>query len=123
MEWFMDDENDFKLALFRYGLISPLLHMGGGEGLSRQIKEIAKKEYDIPSTRKRKLSVKSIWRYYRQYKAYGFTGLKRVLRSDRNKSKALTDELIEFILALKREEFCRSTRKIIYLVRQDPAYQ
>ena len=56
----MDDKAE-KLALFRYGLIAPLVleTLPRGE-LTRRAQEIAARPYDIPYSRRRSLSLDTI---------------------------------------------------------------
>lgn len=112
----MTDDKEFQLALFRFGLISQLLHVKDEKELSELIKEISNKNYDIPFSSKQKISGKSIRRYLNSYKKNGFNALKRKERNDKNRSKALLSELVEDIKNLKKEEPGRSANKIIQIL-------
>ena len=52
-----------KLALFRYGLIAPLVlePLARGE-LTRRAEEIASRHYDIPDSKRRAISVRAAQR-------------------------------------------------------------
>jgi putative transposase len=119
----MPEDKDFQLALFRFGLISQLLHVNDRDTISVMIKEISKNEYEIPFSRKKKISAKSIRRYLYAYKQDGFDALKREIRNDKNISRVLKPELLELILNLKREEPARSSNRIIAIIKEDPQWK
>lgn len=119
----MDEEKSFQISLFKYGLISQLLHVKDSGELSILIKEIASKEYDIPFSTKKTVSEKSIRRYLHEYKLNGFNVLKRKTRNDKNIPKAIDKGLFDIIVSLKKENPKRSARQIIQIVKQNPQYE
>lgn len=118
----MDDDKEMQVALFKFGLISQLLHVKEGDDLSAMINKLSEGEYQIPFTRKTKISAKSIKRYLETYKQQKFEGLKRKERNDKNKPKVLSDALFKLVLDLKRENPRRSVRHIIEIIKRDPLY-
>jgi transposase len=93
-----------KIALFRYGLISPLVleTLPRGE-LTRRAEEIAARSYDIPYSQRHSLSVDTLFDWALRYRRGGFAALAKQPRRDRGQSRALTPQLAELIERLKRE--------------------
>ncbi len=104
-----------EIALFRFSLISQLLYLDDEDHLCRVIRDIARKQYDIPHSTKTKLSVKTIKRYLRLYREKGFKGLYPKVRMDKNKVRSMPIDLIDELLALKKEEPRRSVTTVIEL--------
>src|SRR5436853_5538564 len=93
-----------KIALFRYGLIAPLIleTLPRGE-LTRRAEEIAARSYDIPYSQRHCLSVDTLLDWALRYRRGGFAALAPQPRRDRGQSRALTPQLAELIERLKRE--------------------
>jgi putative transposase len=93
-----------KVALFRYGLIAPLVleTLPRGE-LTRRAEEIAARSYDIPYSQRHSLSVDTLLDWALRYRRGGFAALAKQPRHDRGQSRALTPQLAELIERLKRE--------------------
>jgi putative transposase len=93
-----------KLALFRYGLIAPLVIevLPRGE-LTRRAEEIASRQYDIPDSSRRDLSVDTLLEWAKRYRHGGLEALAPKPRQDRGKPRAITPQLATLIERLKRE--------------------
>jgi putative transposase len=93
-----------KLALFRYGLIAPLVieTLPRGE-LTRRAQEIAARHYDIPDSKRRAVSVDTLLDWSMRYRTGGFEALAPKPRQDRGQSRAVTPQLASLIERLKRE--------------------
>jgi transposase InsO family protein len=100
----MDSAKSEKIALFRYGLIAPLVLevLPRGE-LVRRARELAARPYDIPGCERTTVSVDTLLSWARRYRQQGFPGLQPRPRSDRGRSRVLTPELAQQIEHLKRE--------------------
>src|SRR5207253_7816828 len=101
---FAVDAKAEKIALFRYGLIAPLVleTLPRGE-LTRRAEEIAARSYDIPYSQRSSLSVDTLLDWALRYRRGGFAALAPQPRRDRGQSRALTPQLAELIERLKRE--------------------
>jgi putative transposase len=99
----MDDKAE-KLALFRYGLIAPLVlePLPRGE-LTRRAEEIASRHYDIPDSKRRAVSVDTLLEWAKRYRHGGFEALAPQPRQDRGLSRTITPQLAGLIERLKRE--------------------
>ena len=93
-----------KIALFRYGLIAPLVlePLAHGE-LTRRAQEIAARHYEIPGSRRTSVSIDTLLDWALRYRRGGFEALRPQPRHDRGQSRTITPQLAELIERLKRE--------------------
>ena len=93
-----------KVALFRYGLIAPLIlePLPRGE-LTRRAEEIAARHYDIPASKRTSVSVDTLLDWALRYRHGGFEALAPQPRQDRGQSRTITPQLADLIERLKRE--------------------
>ena len=103
-ERFRMDGKAEKLALFRYGLIAPLVLEALPRGeLTRRAEEIAARHYEIPDSRRRAVSVDTLLEWAKRYRQGGFEALAPKPRQDRGQSRTITPQLASLIERLKRE--------------------
>ncbi len=111
----MDNETKKKIALFRYGILAPLISGTYDEGMS--IKEFfrnaSKKVYTNYNGEDTKVSATTLERWYYSYKKDGFDALMPKRRSDTGKSRKLDVDIIEQIKYLK-QEYPRLPATLIY---------
>jgi putative transposase len=93
-----------KIALFRYGLIAPLVLevLPRGE-LTRRAEEITARRYEIPYSERTSLSVDTLLDWALRYRRGGFPALAPKQRCDRGQSRVVPPPLAELIERLKRE--------------------
>ncbi len=93
-----------KIALFRYGLIAPLVlePLAHGE-LTRRAQEIAARHYEIPYSRRTSVCLDTLLNWVRSYRNGGFEALARKPRQDHGQSRTITPQLADLIERLKRE--------------------
>ncbi len=93
-----------KIALFRYGLIAPLVLevLPHGE-MSRRARDIAAHEYEIPYSDRTHVSVDTLLNWAGSYRMNGFPALAPKPRRDRGVSRVITPQLAQLIERLKRE--------------------
>ena len=105
----LQDQNDKKLriASFRFGLIAEFvtgvrLHYGEKE---RLLNEKAAREYDIPFSIRNHVSRSSLEKWILDYKKAGYRieGLYPSERSDKGKTRALSDSIKIAIKELKKD--------------------
>lgn len=98
----MTNENCEQVALFRYGLISPLLN---NQVSSKQdyIAEICGKIHDVPCYGRKEFAPKTIECWLRDYRRSGFAALKPKGRSDKGSCRALMPEQKDLILELRKK--------------------
>jgi putative transposase len=99
----MDPQSE-KIALFRYGLIAPLVLevLPRGE-LTRRAREIAAHSYEMPFSKRTQIAVDTLLHWAQRYRLEGLPGLAPKPRSDRGQSRVITPELAALIERLKRE--------------------
>src|SRR5271157_4018515 len=93
-----------KIALFRDGLIAPMVlePLPRGE-LTRRAQEIAARHYDMPASKRTSVSVDTLLDWALRYRQRGFEGLAPQPRQDRGQSRTITPQLAGLIERLKRE--------------------
>lgn len=116
------DDAGTEIALFRYGLIAPLLHDPPPKGLQEQaLREIAAKTYRIPGSSRARVSLTTLRRYLKAYQAGGFDALRPSPRADRGAPRAFPPEVLERAIQLREEQPGRTTPMLVELLRHDPA--
>jgi putative transposase len=93
-----------KIALFRYGLIAPLIleTLPRGE-LTRRAQEIASRAYDIPHSTRRTVSIDTLLDWALRYRRNGLEGLTPQPRQDRGQARVVDPQTAALIERLKRE--------------------
>ncbi len=112
----MDRKKAEEIANYRYRLISPIVSKESlcfGE-IAEQIREAAGKHYQIPGTRKSRVSVRTIERYLKQYREGGFEALMPKFSVQRQ--SRITRDYIEWALDLKREHPKRTVNQVIEIL-------
>lgn len=117
-------ERNTAIALFRYGLIAPLLFttLSAGE-LERRLREIAGQSYDMPHSTRRRVGVTTLRRYLKAYRAGGFDALRPQVRTDKRQPRAFPPQVLEKAIALREEQPARTTPMIVHLLQRDPQVQ
>jgi transposase len=118
----MDDKAE-KVALFRYGLIAPLVleTLPRGE-LTRRAQQIAGRLYDIPHSTRRQVSVDTLLDWSLRYRRNGLAELSPQPRQDRGQTRAVAPEVATLIERLKRENpHCTGAALLRELAEQNQA--
>ncbi|NLB42396.1 MAG: helix-turn-helix domain-containing protein, partial [Clostridiales bacterium] len=104
------------VAFFRFQVISEILNAEPGF-IRATANRLAKQQFnDVVNKRMVTFSERTIFRYYTNYKKYGFDGLKPKVRCDKGTHPGIDSEIISDILALKKELPTRSAAKIITML-------
>ncbi len=113
-----------EIALFRYGLIAPLVHDPPGEGQQEPaLRAIAAKTYHIPGSTRTRVSVTTLRRYLQQYRAHGFEALRPRSRQDAGQPRAFPPEVLAKAIALREEQPARTTPTLVSILSRDPNVQ
>jgi putative transposase len=93
-----------KIALFRFGVVAPLVleSLPRGE-LTRRAEEIAGRHYEIPGSQRTSISVDTLLDWALRYRNGGFEALAPQPRQDRGQPRTITPQLADLIERLKRE--------------------
>ena len=96
----MTNEEREAVAIFRYGLIAPILN----EQCDRKtyLSETAAKRYNVPYYGIKEFSMSTIERWLSDYRKFGFDGLKPAARSDKGRSRAMVEELQEKVIEFRK---------------------
>ena len=110
-----------EIALFRYGLIAPVITNTFEENSQIEyFKKVASKKY-IVNGREEKYSWATIKKWYSSYKAEGYEGLINKTRSDCHSSRKMKEETINRIKELKKE-YPHISGTLIYDKLSDEGY-
>ena len=101
----MDEVTRNQIALFRYGIIAPLVTKSETTPQERGkfFRDASNNLYRNPDGKMVKLSSDTVYRYYRKYCEGGFDGLKPNGRSDVGMTRTLNDDIISQINYLHKE--------------------
>lgn len=119
-----DHERDTEIALFRYGLIAPLLFAPLPAGqVERALRQIAAQTYAIPYSTRKRVGISTLRRYLKQYRQGGFDALRPRERTDKGVPRALAPAVLEKAIALRQEQPDRTTPMLVELLKRDPNLQ
>lgn len=94
---------DDKIAVFRYGIIAPVIH-DGSINRSNYFRELAKKEFYYPGEeRPVRFRYRTFLKWLHLYRKHGYDGLKPTTRNDKGKSRKIGGFLKEQITNLCNE--------------------
>lgn len=109
-----------EIALFRYGLIAPLVHTPPDTGQQeRLLREIASRTYCIPGSSRTHVSVTTLRRYLKTYRAHGFEALRPAPRADAGAPRAFPPEVLAKAIALREEQPARTTQTWVDILQRD----
>lgn len=97
----MDEQAREKIALFRFGLIAPLVN--GQVKVKDYLMEMESKVHLVPYYGERKIAGKTIQEWHLRYRRNGFEALKPKKRSDRGDSRRLNTEEQDHILEIRKK--------------------
>jgi putative transposase len=106
-----------KIALFRFGIIAPVLHDSGVKQ-TRYFKNMAQQVFDVPLYGRKKFNWKTFKSWLRTYRTHGFDGLKPKTRNDKGESRII-DDYLDNIIRQKFDEFPRLNISTLYRMLSD----
>ena len=104
----MDREKQEKVAVFRFGVIFPLvekdLHQYWGEK-ERILRELVSKEWEIPYSKRNYISKATILNWVKRYEDGGrkIEALFPETRGDRGRMRSISDEQIDALMVLRKK--------------------
>lgn len=99
----MDENQREQVALFRYGLIAPILQ-GGVENTRDYLAEVSNRVHQVPGAGTVEYTPKTIENWYRLYIGGGFDALKPRRRSDKGESRVIPPELRQQLVSLRQQQ-------------------
>lgn len=111
----MNDEIRKQIALFRYGILAPLISGTIDSGVSNTefFRDAAKRTYVNITGENVKVSTTSLFRWHQSYQKYGFDGLIPKVRTDVGSSRKIDSDVTVQIKQLK-QEYPRIPATMIY---------
>jgi transposase InsO family protein len=114
----MDDKFCEEVALFRYGVIGELVSRPLAPGEKQRLLEhLTQKEWRIPGSARVRVGITTLRDWMELYQAQGFEGLKPAPRVDAGTSRAIPDEVVDLLLALRRERPKASVESLVRALR------
>jgi len=99
----VEEKGRENIALFRYGLIAPILN-SQVSSQKEYLAEVTSKVHQVPRYGPREFTPKTLSCWLLAYRREGFDGLKPKARSDRGKPRKMTMEQEAHLLSLRKEE-------------------
>jgi transposase InsO family protein len=115
----MDDDGRHRIALWRFGVLGPLVSARLEHGDRRAwFRAAAERVHEHPSGRLVRLSPRTIESWYLAYRKGGLRALEPNARTDCGQSRAIRLEAAELLLRAKREKPRRSIRRLIRMLER-----
>ena len=102
-----------EVALFRFQLIAPAVHLPPGPERAAVLLEAAAREHQIPGSRRRRVAVSTLKEWLRRYQRDKLAGLYPKRRSDSRQPRSLPPEVAELLTSLKEAEPRLSVKAVI----------
>ena len=122
-----DDDRALQVALFRYGVVAPLVERGpDARGVAALVEEVAGREHDLPGAGPLRVSPRTVYGWLSAFRRGGVEALRPRVRKDEGTSRVLEEAVLERAVRLRKEQRKRTTTTLIdILVREgtvaDPA--
>ncbi|MRX74421.1 DDE-type integrase/transposase/recombinase [Bacillus lacus] len=97
----MNEREREQVALFRYGLIAPILN--GQVDIKEYLKEVEGKFHSVPYYGERKVAGKTVQEWFLHYRRHGFEGLLPKKRADKGNSRRLSPDDQDQILEIRKK--------------------
>lgn len=97
----MTEKEREQVALFRYGLIAPLVNEQ--VEVKKYLLEIEGKRHDMPYYGERNIAAKTVQEWLLHYRRHGYEALKPKKRADRGQSRRLSPDDQDHLLAMRKE--------------------
>jgi transposase InsO family protein len=122
---YRDDEGALQLALFRYGVIAPVVErdrLDAGE-VTRLVASIANTTHYQPHKGPVRYEVRTIYRWMQLYRQGGMAALRPRSRRDRGTSRKIDDAVLARAVELRKEGPKRWTMTLIDILRLEKKIQ
>lgn len=120
-----DDEDAILVALFRYGVLAPLVdqHQLACGQTTALIRQIAAQTHYLPGSGPRVVRERTIYGWLQRYRHGGIAELRPRIRKDKGASRILSGETIDRAVALRKENAERWTSTLIDILKRDGTLQ
>jgi len=120
-----DDEEAILTALFRYGIIAPVLELKDlprGD-VVRLIKDICAKDHHLPGKGSVRVGERTIYDWLAAYRAGGIEALRPSFRKDRSKPRVAIEALVDRAVQLRKENPERFTSTLLDILKLEESSQ
>ncbi len=115
----MDEQDRQKIALWRLGVLGPLISARLEHGDRKAyFQQAAARTQEHPSGRLVQVTARTVEDWYYAYQREGFAALHPRTRSDQGHSRAIDKEVADLIVRAKKEKPRRSIRRIIRMLER-----
>ncbi len=115
----MDEEARHRIALWRFGVLGPLVSARLEHGDRRAwFRAASARVHEHPNGRLVRLSARTIEGWYLAYRKGGLRSLEPGTRADCGQSRAISAEVADLLLRAKREKPRRSIRRLIRMLER-----
>ncbi len=115
----MDEQQRIEIALWRIGVLGPLVSVELEHGdLVRYCEDAAKRSYRYPDGRYVTLKPRTIEAWHYAFQHDGLDGVRPKGRTDAGRSRVISPKIAERIVALKQENPRRSIRQLIRILER-----
>lgn len=106
------------VAVFRYGLISDLIHLPrGSQEIAPKLRVKAEQTYDVPGSKRCTIASETIRHWLKLYRQGGYEALKPRIRDDNGASRTLPRDVADLLCQIKDDEPSRSVQLVIKQAR------
>src|ERR1700733_1670394 len=113
-----DEEQRLKTALFRYGVIAPLVCRRASHHEAQELRrQILATVWELPSGESKLIPERTLRRWLSRYKQLGFDGLFDSKYASKVACKAISESVLKMAEQLRREIPSRSVKTIISLLK------
>jgi putative transposase len=118
---YREDEQAMLLALFRYGVIGPLVDRDSyapGE-VVQLVRELSECTHYLPGTGPIKVSERTVYAWLGRFRRGGIEALGPKVRKDRGSRRVLDEEVLQRAIALRKEQPKRWTSTLLDILKRE----
>lgn len=118
---YREDQDAITCALFRYQVIAPIVEQAESASrgeVSARVREAAEQTHYRPGHGPVRVAERTVYQWLRDYRQGGIEALRPRRRKDRGERRALSDELLEQAIALRKEVPKRTTKTLLDILRR-----
>ena len=115
----MESEKILAMAMFRQGVIQPLLYVDDPRSLNKRFHELAQAIWTLPNGSLRQFAWGTIEDWYYNYKQNGLDGLRDQVRKDSGSFRGLTEKTCDFLDDILEKHPTLKTSSIIDKMKDD----
>jgi putative transposase len=114
-----ESDHRMKVALFRFGVISPIVCRPLTPDENRVLRQqILTQLFRYPDGSERRIPERTLRHWLGKHRKFGFKGLFDEFRSDKGVCRAISSDVIEKAVELRKEEPARSVRTVIEILKK-----